>query len=206
MDVTTRWWWVRHAPVINPSGQLYGQTDLDPDLSDDDRFRHIAGQLPADAVWITTPLTRARQTAEKLVDLKNHPDRIGQDTGLREQSFGDWEGGSWETIPLADKTTYWQDPVKNRPPNGESFADVVGRVGAAITRLIDTHSGRDIVIVAHAGSIRAALSHATGGGAAVGLSFRLDPLSLTRIDTIQRDNNIWWRVESVNLGGVTPSI
>ena len=32
--VTTRWWWVRHAPVRNDGGNIYGQTDLACDTSD----------------------------------------------------------------------------------------------------------------------------------------------------------------------------
>ena len=28
MSAATRWWWVRHAPVVEQAGRLYGQTDL----------------------------------------------------------------------------------------------------------------------------------------------------------------------------------
>ena len=42
---TTRWWWIRHAPVVNPDGKIYGQLDLDVDLSDQERFAALATRL-----------------------------------------------------------------------------------------------------------------------------------------------------------------
>ena len=30
----TRWWWVRHAPVREDNGRIYGQKDLGCDTSD----------------------------------------------------------------------------------------------------------------------------------------------------------------------------
>ena len=86
-------------------------------------------------------------------------------------------------------------------PEGESFTDVVARVTTTVERLNSDHSGRNIIAVAHAGSIRAAISHALGGEPQAALSFKLSPLSLTRIDAIHRDGKIWWRVSGVNLFG-----
>ena len=89
-------------------------------------------------------------------------------------------------------------------PNGESFADVVNRVTTTVERLNRDHGGRNIVVVAHAGSIRAAICHALSAEAKIGLSFQLAPLSLTRIDAVHRDETIWWRVAGVNLYGNHP--
>jgi len=201
MSVTTRWWWIRHAPVINPDGIIYGQLDLDADLSNDGQFGTLADTLPPDAVWVTTTLQRARKTAARLSSLIAAPPAIAEQDSLREQAFGEWEGARWNDIPSADSEEYWADPVENRMPSGESFADVVSRVTATVEDMNAQHGGRDIVVVAHAGSIRAAISHALGGNGRAGLSFKLAPLSLTRIDAIHRDDNVWWRVSGVNLFG-----
>ena len=40
--VTTRWWWVRHAPVRNDGGNIYGQTDIACDTSDTYVFEAVA--------------------------------------------------------------------------------------------------------------------------------------------------------------------
>ena len=201
MSTTTRWWWIRHAPVINPDGRIYGQSDLSADLSNGDQFEQLARNLPEDAIWVTTTLRRARETAEKLADSVALGLDITEDDSLREQAFGDWEGARWDEIPAKESEQYWQDPARTRMPNGESFADVAARVTATVERLNDDHSGRNIIAVAHAGSIRAAISHALGGDPQAALSFHLTPLSLTRLDAIHRDGKIWWRVAGVNLFG-----
>ena len=46
--VVTRWWLIRHAPVIGAAGRIYGQDDLDCDCSNGDVFADVAAQLPAD--------------------------------------------------------------------------------------------------------------------------------------------------------------
>ena len=197
--VTTRFWWIRHAPVINPDHILYGQSDIAADLSDDGAFIAIAGKLPDDAVWVTTTLARARQTAEKIARQKSTEIEIKHQDTLREQFFGDWEGRSWDTIPQEEQTPYWSDAVNNHPPNGESFSDVARRIARTVNKLIKTHRGSDIIIIAHAGSIRAAISMATQTEPRAGLSFYIAPLSLTRINAIERGADVWWRIENVNI-------
>ena len=44
--VTTRWWWVRHAPVREDGGNIYGQKDLGCDTSDRVVFEAV-GKDPA---------------------------------------------------------------------------------------------------------------------------------------------------------------
>jgi alpha-ribazole phosphatase len=201
MTVTTRWWWVRHAPVINPDQTIYGQMDLAADFSDAARLDALAALLPADAHWVTTSLRRARGTAAEIASRLSPPPAVTEDDSLREQHFGEWEGARWAEIAEDISRAYWDNPVENRMPGGESFADVAARVRATVETLTEAHGGRDIVAVAHAGSIRAAIAHALGGDARPGLSFRLAPLSLTRIDAIRRDEETWWRVSGVNLYG-----
>jgi alpha-ribazole phosphatase len=201
---TTRWWWVRHAPVTNPEGQIYGQTDPAADLSDAARLRALAGRLPDTAVWVTTTLRRARDTAGWLAGRIPGTPTVRQDDRFREQSFGDWEGARWNAVPAEESTAYWRDPVAGRGPGGESFADVIERVVNAIRQLNHDCAGGDIVVVAHAGPIRAALVHALGCPPAAGLAFQIAPLSLTRLDAIKRDGTVWWRVGGVNLSADPP--
>ncbi len=64
--VTTRWWWVRHAPVRNDGGNIYGQSDLPCDTSDTYVFNAVAKVLPREAVWYSSNLMRTHQTAEAI--------------------------------------------------------------------------------------------------------------------------------------------
>jgi alpha-ribazole phosphatase len=79
---------------------------------------------------------------------------------------------------------------------------VLARVGPALSRLSGEYAGRDIVAVAHGGSIRAALATALSLDPEAALSFSVDTWSLTRIDHIAdagRDGAAAWRIVSVNL-------
>jgi alpha-ribazole phosphatase len=78
---------------------------------------------------------------------------------------------------------FWHAPAVVRPPGGESFADVMVRVAAAVQRISPGAAGRDLVVVAHGGSIRAALAHALGIEAERALGFAVDNCSLTRLIT-----------------------
>ncbi len=201
MITKTRWWWIRHAPVINPEGKLYGQLNMDVDLSDSEKFEALARVLPDKAKWMTTSLTRARETARVLSKtLMSDVAAIECDSFL-EQSFGDWEGFSWDDITPSASKAFWKDPANNRIPNGESFAQVVKRVSLKIEGLNNQYTGKDIIAVTHTGSIRAAIAHALGGDARTGLAFQLAPLSLTRIDAIHKDEGVFWKVLGVNLLG-----
>lgn len=201
MTTKTRWWWIRHAPVINPEGKLYGQLDINVDLSDSEKFEALAGVLPDKAEWVTTSLTRAKKTAGLLSKIVMLDAPANEFDNFLEQSFGDWEGSSWDDITPSASKAFWKDPANNRIPNGESFADVVKRVSPEVEGLNNQYTGKDIIAVTHTGSIRAAIAHALGGDARAGLAFQLAPLSLTRIDAIHNDENVFWRVLGVNLFG-----
>ena len=68
--------------------------------------------------------------------------------------------------------------TRTAPPGGESFADACARIVPALESL--AAGGGRIAVVAHAGTVRAALSRALGRPGAA-LAFRVAPLSLTRI-------------------------
>jgi len=71
-----------------------------------------------------------------------------------------------------------------------------------MARLTAAYRGRDIVAVAHGGSIRAALAVALGIEAERALAFSIDNCSLTRLDHIAgpgADDEGQWRINAVNL-------
>jgi alpha-ribazole phosphatase len=77
---------------------------------------------------------------------------------------------------------FWLAPATHAPAGGESFVAVMGRVGEAIRRIEQRHAGRDIIVVAHGGTIRAALAAALDLAPEAALAFRIDNCSLTRIE------------------------
>jgi alpha-ribazole phosphatase len=164
--------------------------DVDADISGHACFRALAAALPASALWFVSPLRRARQTALAIGAAGR--DSLGRpvpeptfEADLAEQDYGAWQGLTRAEIAAASglgEDAPWQRMALMTPPQGESFADLKERVEDVIRRITRHHPGRDIVVVAHAGTIRAAIGLALGLGPEVALSFRIDPLSLTRLE------------------------
>lgn len=198
----TRWWWVRHAPVTEDGGCVYGQIDVPCDCSDAPAFAALAARLPARALLVTSHLQRTRQTAEALAAAGAGFAQAVVEPDLAEQHFGEWQGRNRKEVfrDQAEWHGFWIAPAEARPPGGESFVELVARVAPAIERLTRAHAGSDIVAVVHGGTIRAALSLALDLSPAGSLSFSVDNLSLTRIDHIDGGaQGAGWRVGQVNV-------
>jgi broad specificity phosphatase PhoE len=214
MTITTRWWWIRHAPVINPSGRIYGQRDVPADTSNAAAFAALATRMPDDAIWFATPLSRTQATAGAIRAAMNArtPATPQIEPAFIEQNFGDWQGQAYEDIGAYGRVRpgtkgvgveghkFWLAPAEQKPPGGESFIEVIARVAEGVRRLTKVHAGRDIVVVAHGGSIRAALAHALSLDPEAALAFTVDTLSLSRLDHIQGPGaGNPWRIGPVNL-------
>lgn len=201
----TRWWHIRHAPVPNPGGRIYGQRDMPADTGDRTAFATLAAWLPSEAVWVVTPLQRTRQTAVAILEAAGRPAEPAAELviepDLIEQNFGDWQGLPPSEVYglLGAVHPFWMSPAETRPPNGESFIELMHRVGRVVERLSAAHSGRDIVAVTHGGTIRAALALALGLSGEVALRFSVDTLSLTRLDHITfAEGPSAWRIGGIN--------
>ncbi len=211
----TSWWWIRHAPVRVNEGRLYGASDLPCDTSDRPVFQRLAALMPADALWLTSHLMRTSQTAAAIA-AEMAPRPAGEplvEPRIAEQCFGDWQGQPYAELDrLRDGAwhRFWLAPARHRPPGGESFVEVTERVSAAVSEITASHAGRDIVAVAHGGTIRAALGQALGLEPERALSFVIDNCALTRIDHIdggpgshEPQGRESWRVSLVNLNPAT---
>ena len=202
-DFNTRWWWVRHAPVTHLQDYVYGDSDPHADVSDLALFDNAARRLPTDAVWIVTNLQRTHQTARAIAQAGCFMPEPIVEPAFREQGFGEWHGRS-HAERNAERTDefvgIWNCAPEEVPPGGESFIALMERVSSAVDRLTEEHKGRDIVCVAHGGSIRAALAHALGLSPAVALSFGIDNVSLTRIERLHDElaDAPRWRVRAVS--------
>ena len=185
-DQATRWWWVRHAPADVPRGMIYGQDDTAAVTDDVATFSALARLLPADAVLVTSNLRRTHQTATAIgaAGLTLAEPLVEDD--FAEQNFGDWQGRSFDDVreEAGPNHPFWLTPASRRAPNGESFSDVSARVVPVVERLTRTYAGRDIIAVAHGGTIRAALGHALGLDTERALGFNLHNCSVTRLDFI----------------------
>lgn len=199
----TRWWWVRHAPVVGLNGVIYGGNDVPCDVSDSAAMAALAARLPEEALWVTSHLGRTQATAEAINAARGAAIAPLVEPDLAEQDFGAWQGRSFAELERDGDAVYhkfWLAPADHAPPGGESFAAVADRVAAVIARLTAAHAGRDIVAVAHGGTVRAALVLALGLEPEAALAVRVENLSLTCIEHVDRpEPGGDWRVVHVNL-------
>jgi alpha-ribazole phosphatase len=202
-SIITRWHFVRHAPVLGATGHLYASADEPADVSNTRAFAGLASFLPQDALWITSPLQRALQTADAMAAAGLRAAERLVDARLSEQHYGDWYGADSAALArMLDGKPFhkmWMTTAEDHPPGGESYLDVMARVRAALDDLTAAHGPRPIIVVAHGGSIRAALAHALGLDGNKALTISVDNLSTTRIDHVPGPGiGGDWRVVYVN--------
>jgi broad specificity phosphatase PhoE len=146
---------IRHASTAwNEEGRIQGRTDIP--LSPAGRAQAAAWRLPegfAAAPCVASPLRRAVETAALL----GFPDPA-TDARLAEMRWGAFEGRRLGELrdelgpALADEERRGLD---FRPPGGESPREVAARLGRFLADLAP--DGRDHLVVAHKGVLRAAL-------------------------------------------------
>jgi len=198
--VTTRWWWVRHAPVRSDGGNIYGQKDIACDTSDREVFEAVAKILPRDAVWVASSLMRTHQTADAIWAAGfPKPAAMAKEAALAEQHLGQWQGMNRAAF-LASRPlgSHWFAAIDEAAPGGESFMDLYTRACGAIARIGAEHAGRDVIAVAHGGTIKAAIGLALGGLPEKGLAFDIDNCSVTRLDHFASEGHANWRLPMVN--------
>jgi alpha-ribazole phosphatase len=198
--VTTRWWWVRHAPVRSDGGNIYGQTDIACDTGDRYVFEALAKILPRQAVWVSSSLMRTHQTAQAIWDAGfPKPATMTKEAAFAEQNLGRWQGMNRAAF-LASRPagSHWFADIAEPAPSGESFMDLYSRVCGAIVRIDTEHAGKDVIAVGHGGTIKAAIGLALGGQPEKGLAFDIDNCSVTRLDHYVTPAISNWRVPMVN--------
>jgi alpha-ribazole phosphatase len=198
----TGFWLIRHALVAeNARAVLYGVMDVplcEPTLLEQaPMYRALAARLPRPADWLVTPLSRTRRTAETLFAHGYPRADLTVEPGLTEQSLGDWQGLPHAELPprlTLPRHAFWPLGGHEKPPGGESMAEVITRVGTTMERLAETHAGREVIIVSHGGAIRGVIAHALDIGPDNALHLSIQNLSLTRLEKTPDG----WRVLCVN--------
>ena len=204
----TRLFLVRHALVARAArAVLYGAMDValcDDALREEVALhRWLAERLPRPAHWVVSGLSRTRATAAAVFAAGYPETPLEEEPDLAEQHLGEWQGIPHEALPERlqhPPHPFWPHGAAEKPPGGESFDEMRARVGPVMDRLAERHAGGDVVVVAHGGSIRAALAHALDLSAHQALVFSVRNLGLTRLERHGAD----WRVAAVNEEPWTP--
>jgi len=146
---------VRHTTPKIDTGICYGQSDIDVQDSFADEVvaikKNISACIEKVAVY-SSPLIRCEKLALCFSE------EITFDKRLMEVNFGDWELQPWDTINEDDLNKWMSDFVTVAPPNGESYVQLSERVNTVFDAIVND-SGKNKIIVAHGGVIRALIAN-----------------------------------------------
>ena len=150
---------IRHAETTAEADQVIGQTDVELSSVGKQNIANLIKSWKQDppAKVYCSGLIRSQQSAEILN--KNWQLEIEQDDQLNELNFGLWENKSWDKAYSSDPEffNYWAENWHTEAaPMGESFEDLANRCRDWLSNVSTDDS--PIVIVAHAGTLRAITS------------------------------------------------
>jgi alpha-ribazole phosphatase/probable phosphoglycerate mutase len=108
---------------------------------------------------VSSPLQRCSAFARALADRHGLP--LSIEPAFKEIGFGVWEGCTPEELldrHGEDYRRYRADPLSFMPPGAEPMASFMARVARGWEVQLEVHRGRRVLVVCHAGVIRAVLA------------------------------------------------
>lgn len=161
-DTLARFILVRHGETIwNRQRKYQGQSDVP--LTNEGRLqaKTLSERLKNEKIDViyASDLDRTMETAKILA--RYHGRKVMPATLMRELSFGIWEGMTYDEIIQKWPQEYkmWQaDPYNKKPPDGETLSELCERVSKFLMETAKKYPDSRILVVTHAGPIRAILS------------------------------------------------
>jgi len=160
---------VRHGETEGSEAKRYkGSIDVPMSKNGIEQIKKTSTFISAEVTSALTaiycsPLSRALKSAEIIAE----PNGLQpvETPELRERSFGIWEGMTFTEIKEkypAEFGAWANDPLRYSPIEGESTITVKDRVIPSLTRILESHKGENIAVVAHGGVNRIILCHFLG--------------------------------------------
>lgn len=173
---------IRHGEPVG--GARYRGNGTDDPLSVSG-WSQMTYALGASAPWdqiISSPMSRCRVFAADLAGRHGLP--LVVDPQLIEVGMGAWEGRARTAVADEEPERYaafYRDPVGERPAGAEPLARLLVRVADAYAGHLAAYPGRHLLIVCHAGVMRALVGHLLGADARRWYRIRIDYAGLVRV-------------------------
>ncbi len=180
---------VRHGwTAWHTEQRVAGRSDVPLDARGEAEAQAAGNWLAAridgsSTVIVSSPVMRARQTAERIAGCLQPQKQVVLDDGLAETLVGRWEGMLVGDIQNHDPQwpAFFQSPAHFRFPGGELLEDVRLRAVAAVDALMGTEGRRAAIIVAHADTLRCIIAHYLGLSLDYAYRMRLACGSISRL-------------------------
>lgn len=174
---------LRHGEPLG-GGRYRGQLD---DALSEKGWQQMWQAVEGRSDWqqiITSPLQRCQAFADVLGAQHGLP--VHSEPHFSEVGFGAWEGKNREEVEQqfpGQLARFYQDPVNQRPPGAEPLDEFLSRVRNAFDELLPRFAGQTVLIVAHAGVIRAIMSHALEIPPVAMYRIHVENAGMTRLST-----------------------
>lgn len=176
---------VRHGETDwNRAQRFQGQSDIPLNATGRAQAQEIGRRLAKeeiDAIY-ASDLSRAWDTASVIANL--HGIEPTPEPALREGSFGQWEGLTYNEIQQRDPEAVqaWHEDLSTfTPPGGETIQQLSERAVAAYQQIESKHQDQTVLLVAHGGSLQMLICSLLGLSAKSFWQFNLDHCSLSKI-------------------------
>jgi probable phosphoglycerate mutase len=172
----------RHGETeANRVGRLLGRAD--PALNERGRqqARAVATFLahgPTPTAVVTSPLVRARETADAISGEVGAPLRV--DDRLVELDYGEWDQQLIGDIP-AEVAARWRADPNFAAPGGESLTDLRTRIVPCAVNLWEEANDGVVVVVSHVSPIKSIICWALDLDDSYAWRLRLDVASVSRL-------------------------
>ncbi|MBE9229537.1 histidine phosphatase family protein [Phormidium sp. LEGE 05292] len=151
-------YFLRHGQTVYSRANDYCGS-LDPELTDEgmemaQAFAQAYKSFPWTAIFCS-PLRRTIATAKPLCDAIGMEMQLRD--GLKEITYGKWEGLSPEEVSLQfhdDYIRYLADPGWNAPTGGERAVDIAQRSSIVLEEIEQKYKTGNILVVSHKATIR----------------------------------------------------
>ena len=174
---------LRHGEPVGGS-RYRGQVD---DALSEKGWQQMWQAVAGRSDWqqiITSPLRRCQAFADQLAEQHGLP--VHSEPRFSEVGFGVWEGKTRVELEQqfpGQLTRFYQDPVNQRPTGAEPLDDFLSRVQNGFDELLARFAGQTVLIVAHAGVIRAVMAHALNIPPAAMYRIHVANAGMTRLST-----------------------
>ena len=149
-------YFLRHTTLDIEDNIFYGQTDVDVSSNFFNEVSIIKKKFDKECInlrkilVISSPLKRCVKLATAL----QVPFTI--DSRIKELDLGEWEMKLMSTIPKVEIEKWQENLMEYKIPNGESNRDFLKRLNEFLKDILK--SKKDVLLVAHAGSINGMIS------------------------------------------------
>ena len=172
---------LRHGEPVG--GRRYRGDGADDPLTEKG-WQQMWNAVGDSAPWtqiVSSPMQRCHEFAQTLHEKLGIP--LSIDERFREVGLGAWEGQSPDEIIARNEAEYrafYQDPQRNRPSGSESLEAFGERVSSGLRDAFAHHPEGHVLVVAHAGVIRAALGFVLQAAPVAWYRTRIDNAGFTR--------------------------